>query len=291
MTVEEVRPMLKLSLVALIAATLTLTVGSQPGCCQGCGDLLVTPTRIVFEGNTRLADVTLINTGDKPATYRIALVQRRMTELGGIEPADVAEPGELFATGLVRFSPSQIVLKPQECQTVRLQLRLPADLPAGEYRSHLQFSGVPDAIGPAADGTEVKTGGIGVKLRPIYGVSIAVIIRRGDLNAQLKLSDLKYTPPAADQPALLSFSMNRTGTCSTYGDLVVSLKTADGKSQIVGRMDGVAVYYPNPLRRAIMRLTIPPGTVTAGASVLLGYFKQDDKNAALWDQQSLNLEQ
>jgi len=283
--------MLKLGSVVLIAALLTIALGSESGYCQGSGDLLVTPTRVVFEGKTRLVNVTLINTGDKPSTYRIALVTRRMTELGGIEPIDVAEPGELFATDLLRFSPAQVVLKPQECQTVRVQLRLPADLPPGEYRSHLQFSGVPDSIGPAVDGTEAKPGGIGVKLQPIYGVSIAVIIRRGDLSADLKLSDLKYTAPTADQLAQLSFNMGRTGTCSTYGDLIASLKTADGKSQIVGRMDGVAVYCPNPLRRAIMCLTIPPGTVTAGGTLLLGYFKQDDKNAAPWDQQSLNLEQ
>lgn len=283
--------MFKLSSQVLSGALLLLVLTATAAYCQGPGDLLVTPTRIVFEGRTRTADVALINTGEKAATYRIALGQRRMTELGGIEPADVALPGELFATGLVRFSPSQIILKPQECQTVRLQLRLPADLPAGEYRSHLQFNGVPDAIGAPIDGTEEKTEGIGVVLRPIYGVSIAVIIRKGDLSAELKLSDLKYDAPTADQPAQVSFCMNRTGTSSTYGDLVASLKTADGKSQIVGKMSGVGVYYPNPLRRATMRLTIPPGTITAGGTLLLGYFKQDDKNAAPWDQQSLNLEQ
>ena len=283
--------MLSPKFAVLAVPLLALALAGQPGHCQGPSDLLVTPTRLVFEGSLRTADVVLMNTGEKPSTYRMSLVQRRMTENGGIVAADTALPGELFATGLVRFSPAQIVLKPHESQVVRVQLRLPADLAPGEYRSHLQFGGVPDQVGEAADGSADDDKTVGVFLRPIYGVSIAVIIRRGKLDAELKLSDLKFTPATGDQLATVSLAMNRTGTCSTYGDLVASLKTADGKSQIVGRANGVGVYCPNTVRRATMRLLMPPGTVTAGGTLLVGYLKQDDKNAAPWDQQSINLEQ
>jgi hypothetical protein len=282
--------MSKLMLRVVSCAALALALVGHPGYCAGSGDLLVTPTRVVFEGKLRMAEVTLINTGDTPATYRITLTQRRMTELGGIEVADTALSGDLFATGLVRISPAQIILKPQEAQAVRLQLRLPADLGPGEYRSHLQFNGVPDAIGSDETG-EGKPEGIGVMLKPIYGVSIPVIIRRGDLSAELKLTDLNYTPADGDQPASVSFTMNRSGTMSTYGDLIASLQTADGKSLLVGRADGVAVYCPNATRRAILRLDIPSGTVTAGASLSIGYFRQDGTNVAPWAQESLALGQ
>jgi P pilus assembly chaperone PapD len=43
-------------------------------------DLMLYPTRIVFEKNQRAAQIELINNGSKPATYRISLVNRRMTE-------------------------------------------------------------------------------------------------------------------------------------------------------------------------------------------------------------------
>jgi hypothetical protein len=253
-------------------------------------NLLVSPTRIIFEGSVRTTQVDLINTSDKPATYRVSLIQRRMTETGDIVSAKEPLPGELFATGLVRVMPSQIILRPHEDQLVRLQLRLPADLPPGEYRSHLQFNGVPDQVAPA-DGAAPPAEGLGIKLTPIYGVSIPVIIRHGDLSAQVKLADLKYTPSTATAGPSLAFSIQRTGTCSVYGDLVISLRTADGKSQQVGRVNGVAVYCPNAVRRAIVQLNIPPGTVTAGGSILIGYFRQDDSHAAPWDQQTINLEQ
>jgi len=238
----------------------------------------------------RTAEIDLVNTGDKPATYRISLTQRRMTETGGIVAANVAEPGELFATGMVRVTPSQIILKPQEDQVVRLTLRLPADLAPGEYRSHLQFNGVPDRLGPADDGPAV-TEGVGITLKPIYGLSMPVIIRRGDLKAEVKLSDLKYTPPTGTQPASVSLVMNRTGTMSVYGDFVVTLQTADGKSQVVDRVNGVAVYCPNAIRRVVMDLAIPPGTVTAGASLHIGYFKQEDEHATAWAQETITLDQ
>src|ERR1700737_1174027 len=38
----------------------------------GIGDLLVAPTRLIFEGRTRAAELTLINIGRQTATYRIS---------------------------------------------------------------------------------------------------------------------------------------------------------------------------------------------------------------------------
>ncbi|HEX2121946.1 MAG TPA: molecular chaperone, partial [Thermoanaerobaculia bacterium] len=46
------------------------------------GELMVHPTRVVFEGNTRTAQLDLINSGTEAMTYRIAVVNRRMSETG-----------------------------------------------------------------------------------------------------------------------------------------------------------------------------------------------------------------
>ena len=55
----------------------------------GVGDLLVAPTRIVLDGR-KGAEIILNNIGDEPATYRVSVEFRRMTEKG--ELTDVATP-------------------------------------------------------------------------------------------------------------------------------------------------------------------------------------------------------
>jgi P pilus assembly chaperone PapD len=94
-------------------------------------DLMLYPTRIVFEKNQRAAQIELINNGSKAATYRISLVNRRMTEDGRFEAAEAAAPGERFADDMLRFSPRQVRLEPGTTQTVRVMLRKPAELADG----------------------------------------------------------------------------------------------------------------------------------------------------------------
>ena len=50
----------------------------------GVGDLLVAPTRIVLDGR-KGAEIILNNIGDEPATYRVSVEFRRMTEDGDLE--------------------------------------------------------------------------------------------------------------------------------------------------------------------------------------------------------------
>lgn len=105
-------------------------------------DLMLFPTRIVLEKNQRAAQVELINQGRSPETYRINLVNRRMSETGEFIPVGTPGPGEQFADPLLRYSPRQVTIAPGGSQTVRILLRKPAELAAGEYRSHLQFDRV-----------------------------------------------------------------------------------------------------------------------------------------------------
>ena len=90
-------------LVAFIFGALVAALThAQPG----AGDLLVTPTRVVFEGRQRTAQITLVNRGAAAATYRIAFTNLRMNEEGGTKEIETsgAEPGELLVyTGSVGF--------------------------------------------------------------------------------------------------------------------------------------------------------------------------------------------
>jgi P pilus assembly chaperone PapD len=77
----------RISIVSLaLAAGLAMT--SAPAG-AGVGDLLVAPTRIVLDGR-KGAEVILNNIGEEPATYRVSVEFRRMTEDGGL--VDVEAP-------------------------------------------------------------------------------------------------------------------------------------------------------------------------------------------------------
>ncbi len=153
-------------------------------------ELMLHPTRLVFDKNQRAAQIELINNGSTPATYRISLVNRRMLENGQFEAADMPAPGEQFADPMLRYSPRQITLQPGGAQTVRVMLRKPAELAEGEYRSHLQFELLPEVEG--ANSIESRAGGkdIGVVLNTLVGASVPVIVRQGATNATVRLSGL-----------------------------------------------------------------------------------------------------
>jgi P pilus assembly chaperone PapD len=243
---------------------------------SGPGDLLVAPTRVVLEGRQRTAEITLVNIGPAAATYRISLVNLRMDKQGGTKQIEIsgAEPGERFANDLIRFSPRQVTLEPHAAQTVRLQVRKPAELEPGEYRSHLLFRAIPAGT-PAATDTEPSTA-LSVHLSIIYGVSIPVIVRQGETSAEATLSALELVPPAgAEKESTLRFQINRTGNRSVYGDLAVTFVPAGGKPRVVGLAKGIAVYTPNPERIAGIGLQTLPGVVLKNGLLRLVYTKQD----------------
>ena len=77
------------------------------------GNLLITPKRVVFEGNKRSIDISLANIGDDTATYAISLIQIRMTEEGSFESITEPDEGQLFASPYLRFFPRSVTLGPQ----------------------------------------------------------------------------------------------------------------------------------------------------------------------------------
>ncbi len=227
-------------LTASILFGLATTLAAQ----NGIGSLLVAPTRVVFGGARRTAEVSLVNTGSRAATYRISLIRLRMNERGDVQEIVDAQPGERFADPHVRFSPQQVTLEPRVAQTVRIALRKPAALETGEYRSHLLFRELPSP--DTAVGGET-TGGVAVRLVPIFGVSIPVIVRHGPLTSLLLLEQTRLLDAAPGEP-MLQVTLNRQGDSSVYGDLDVAYLPDRGGRVEIGRVQGVAVYTPNPSR-------------------------------------------
>jgi len=227
------------------------------------GDLLVAPTRIILQGPRRSAEVTLVNIGPTTATYRVSLTHLRMTEKGELQEITEVKPEDRIADPLVRFSPRQVTLEPNLAQTIRIQLRKPADLAVGEYRSHLLFRAVPpaDTTSGNVESQNQQTEGIVIRLTPIYGISIPLIVRHGQTSVSSTLSDVQLVPVSAPNEApAVSVRVNRTGNQTIYGDLKVRfIPASGGEEKVVGLIGGIAVYSPLPYREVQVPLQFDDG--------------------------------
>ncbi|MDM4764967.1 molecular chaperone [Pelomonas sp. SE-A7] len=255
-------------------------------------DLVLFPTRLVFDGNQRAAQVELMNQGKSPETYRLSLVNRRMGENGEFIAIETPGPGEQFADGLLRYSPRQVTLPPGGSQVVRLQLRKPDGLAAGEYRSHLQIDRVAEASGSSSVEAVAQRSAkdVGIAIQALVGASIPVIVRHGATQASVSLSELSLlTATPAAPGGQLQLQMNRQGNRSVYGDLLVVFTTTAGVTVELAKAGGVAVYAPNALRRARLPLQLPAGTALRGGTLKVSYRDRPEAGGKLLAEASLVL--
>ncbi len=239
------------SRICLAAFFVLLTSLTQTALAQG--DLLITPKRVVFDGPKRSEDISLANTGKDTASFIISMIQFRMTENGSFEQIQAPDPEQLFAEPYLRIFPRQVTLAPNESQTVKVQLRKTAEMKEGEYRSHLYFRAVPKEkpLGEKSNLGDTTT--IAVRLRPIYGISIPVIVKVGSSNVQVLIDSLRFQT-AQDATPMAQLTFSRNGNMSVYGDISVNHVSKEGKVTKVGIAKGFAVYTPNKVRHFLLPL-------------------------------------
>jgi len=216
----------------LVAAPLTALPTAAKA---GVGDLLVAPTRLVLDGR-KGAEVILNNIGDEPATYRVSIEFRRMTENGDLVDVTTPSDTDQKTEDMIVYAPRKVVLAPHEPQAIRIAARPPQGLPDGEYRVHLLFRAIPPAT-PVVQPTGEKPKGVQFKLTPVYGVTIPVIVRLGNLEATAGIANV-HLETKSGLPAV-GLDLVRQGSRSTYGEVRV-LKA--GFRDPIAVQKGVAVY-------------------------------------------------
>ena len=197
----------------------------------GVGDLLVAPTRLVLDGR-KGAEIILNNIGDEPATYRVSVEFRRMTPKGDLVEVATPSATDKATEDMIIYAPRKVTLAPHEPQAIRVVARAPQGLPDGEYRVHMLFRAIPPA-NPVVQPTGEQPKGVQFQLTPVYGVTIPVIIRLGNLEASAGIANVQLERSA------VGLDLTRTGTRSTYGEVRV-LKA--GVKDPVAIQKGVAVY-------------------------------------------------
>lgn len=222
----------RLAPAALAAALVT---GLASPATAGVGDLLVAPTRIVLDGR-KGTEIVLNNIGDAPATYRISVEFRRMTADGNLEEVTEPTAQEKAAADMIVYAPRRVTLAPHEPQSIRIAARPPQGLPDGEYRVHLLFRAIPPST-PVTAANEPSAKGLKLQLIPVYGVTIPVIVRLGNLQASAGISNVALDKDAGK--ASISFDLSRSGARSTFGEVLV---TKPGVKDPIAIQKAVAIY-------------------------------------------------
>jgi hypothetical protein len=257
---------------------LTLLAAAAPARAQG--DLLIAPTRVVLNGGGS-TEVILNNIGTAPATYRISLELRRMTAEGELDDvADTdASAGEKAAIDMIRYAPRRILLPPGQPQSIRISARPAPDVPDGEYRVHMLFRAVPDEGAPVDESKAVTTqtaAGVTIKLQPIYGITIPVIVRKGQLQASAAIVN-PHIAAVEGRPTLM-LELTRSGTRSVFGEILVR-PAGGGETLIQSR--GIAVYPELQARTVHVPLTDAQQAAIKGRRVRIEYRELPENGGAL----------
>jgi hypothetical protein len=216
---------------------------------------LLAPTRLIFEGNVRSQQLTIMNQTDKPQTYRLRLEDRLQKENGEFDViSDPADP--TAASSFLRLSARQVSIPPQESATIRVLLRRPATAAAGEVRSHLIVTELPTVGQPSMDSDAGE--GISVRINTIYGISIPILVRTGQTNAQLSISNIVREPDVGN-PALdtIKLKLSIVGNRSYFVDLRL-VSPRQRRSPPIFQAKAVSVY--TPVNARLMTLSLDAET-------------------------------
>lgn len=246
-------------------------------------DVNLTPRRLVFTPADRgVKEITVFNRTNATATYSIVLVDQVMTPTGALVAVDKAPDSEKArlksAAKMLRYSPRQVTLGPQSSQTVRVQARPPAGAAAAEYRTHFSVTATPPAdtgtdIAAAAGGAQAT--GLQIRLTPVYGIMIPIIVRTGDLPAQATISNAHIVEAGSQRG--IQFAINRSGDRSVYGGVEVFL-LGSGSPKLVAGIKGLGVYGELDSRTVTLPFAKDAPAVGPGSRIKIVY-TDDELNA------------
>lgn len=184
-------------------------------------NLLLTPYYAIIEGRNRSAQVVVVNTGQETSTYMLSWRQLEQAEgLGGYVDAPDTEE-KLNLQDFAVFTPRQVTLRPGEKQTIRVGVRRPADLPDGEYKSHLKFSTLPQTT---PDARKLKENEVSFKAEIRYSHSIPIIYRVGDYDIQVDIGEPEFEVIEGSGKMRILVPISRSGTHGVLGMIKIFYK-------------------------------------------------------------------
>jgi len=215
-------------------------------------DLLITPTRIVFDRNDRVQEVILVNTANEVRTYSLSWSELMQNETSGYNILTDGDKEQFrTASEFLRFSPRRLTLQPGENQRIKLSLRRTSAINEAEYRSHLKFTVIPNDLINGAQEEEEKDG-VFVKLNLFLNYSIPVMVKNSNDVPNTSISNVVFQPKTQEHPITkIFFNLSKDKDVSVIGDTTVYFK-AQGSDEFspIGYNNNLAMYHERNQIRA-----------------------------------------
>ena len=112
--------------------------------------------------------------------------------------------------------------------------------------------------------------GLKIQLIPIYGISIPIIVRKGNLEATAALTNVRMG--ADNEGPALMFDMTRSGTKSVFGEIHVS---KPGMSEPITVAKGIAIYPEIASRSVSLPLPAEVAAQLKGEIIVSSYEAQE----------------
>jgi hypothetical protein len=206
--------------------------------------IFVLPTAVFMDHQSRSAQVTIGNAGERPEEAEIQLqFGFPDTDSTGTPFVRLIEyPGPEFpsAADWIRPFPRRVRLEPGDRQVVRLLAQPPSDLPDGEYWTRMIVTGRGAAAPVASTDTAVRVG-VTLEVRLVA----AITYRKGRITTGITVRD--FTAQAAGDSVIAWARFIREGNGAYLGTATFELQ--DPARRTVQSWPVVmAVYYPQRRR-------------------------------------------
>lgn len=258
----------------------------------GSANLNLFPRRVILTSGEPIAMVGIYNNGLAPGSYQIATNDMVMGQDGLVSDAASAPPEmreKLRAgTEYLRLSPRRANVAPNGSQTVRLMMDMPKDAAPGEYRTHLRVTLIPsEASGFSIENTAQQSSReVSLSVRPRITVTIPVIMRVGNPQVALQLSDMAVDRDA--KAPSFGLDVHRQGDKSAFGGLrIVALPS--GKTIAVLEAMGIYAEIDKRHAKVPMMPDVDPELFRPGAQVRAIFVDSEDNAGKVLASQEFTL--
>lgn len=226
-----------------LAALAGMVIGIFPMAAAAPQAILVAPTVVFMDHQTRSGSIELVNTGTEATEVTIGtLFGYPVSDSVGnvsVMMTDHPDPAAPSAAGWIVAYPTRVLIKPGAHQIIRLLSRATSTLPDGEYWTRLVISARGGAIRlsevRAADTASIRVG-VSLEVRTI----IALLYRKGVVNTGLNVGT--PTTRTVGDSLEVRVPLKREGNAAFIGMLRMALLDADGR-EFARAEHQTAVYY------------------------------------------------